>query len=562
METDIGESQTDARVFMLPTPSQAVSDVETFLRTNTSALYYDLTEKGQAIIFNHYEYKSKERVTIPKRHGTEFDTARLKSCLENLNFNVTIFNDLKVNDIEMQMKLIKKKKRSEISCLIVVVMTHGEPGSLYAADDKYETNMLWDGLTARECPHLAGIPKLYFIQACRGDKIDRGYTVTDSILFPSQPRRNKLKIPSMADFLHMYSTYEDHSSWREVDGSWFIQSLCEVFEEEAPHWDLLQLLTFVNKKVAFEYESYSRDPTVNQMKQIPQVKSMLTKLLKFKVIGKYSETQHVSDVQSFLKNNSSTLYYDMTEKGLAIIFNHYKCTTEENRELKPREGTQHDADRLKSCLKNLNFNVTVFDDLKVAEIQRQLKLIKMKQRNEISCLIIVVMTHGDTGILGAADTSYKLNMLWGGLTANECPHLVGIPKLYFIQACRGNKLDQGHSVIDGIPEHLPPKSNKVKVLQMADFLQMYSTYDDHVSWRESNGTWFIQSLCEVLENEALYWDLVQLLTFVNKKVAYEYESSTKTQKSTDGMKQIPQVKSMLTKLLKFKVVKSLNETPV
>lgn len=82
----------------------------------------------------------------------------------------------------------------------------------------------------------------------------------------------------------VYFFIEDHISWRKADGSWFIQSLCEVFEEEAPYWDLLQLLTFVNRKVAIEYETKSIDPNSNGMKQIPQIKSMLTKLLKFKVV--------------------------------------------------------------------------------------------------------------------------------------------------------------------------------------------------------------------------------------------------------------------------------------
>lgn len=56
------------------------------------------------------------------------------------------------------------KSKSEISCLIIVALTHGTPGYLYAADGKYEINLLWEGLTSKICPQLAGIPKLYFIQ--------------------------------------------------------------------------------------------------------------------------------------------------------------------------------------------------------------------------------------------------------------------------------------------------------------------------------------------------------------------------------------------------------------
>lgn len=65
-----------------------------------------------------------------------------------------------------------------------------------------------------------------------------------------------------------------------------------MLEEEASYWDLLQLLTFVNRKVAIEYETQSKDPSINGMKQIPQIKSMLTKLLKFKVVDDLEEKRN------------------------------------------------------------------------------------------------------------------------------------------------------------------------------------------------------------------------------------------------------------------------------
>ena len=40
------------------------------------------------------------------------------------------------------------------------------------------------------------------------------------------------KIPVEADFLIAYSTVVGHCSWRNaINGSWFIQSLCDVLSE-------------------------------------------------------------------------------------------------------------------------------------------------------------------------------------------------------------------------------------------------------------------------------------------------------------------------------------------
>lgn len=59
-----------------------------------------MTLQGSAIIFNHYKYLSDGVITISERQGTEFDTHRLKACLEKLNFSVTIHNNLKITEIK------------------------------------------------------------------------------------------------------------------------------------------------------------------------------------------------------------------------------------------------------------------------------------------------------------------------------------------------------------------------------------------------------------------------------------------------------------------------------
>ncbi|XP_037947129.1 caspase-3-like [Teleopsis dalmanni] len=106
-----------------------------------------------------------------------------------------------------------------------------------------------------------------------------------------QPTIITYAIPNTADMCVMYSTFEKYFSFRNVEnGSWFIQSLCAVLNEArtneaatAQGAELLRLLTAVNRKVAYEYQSFAKNEALNQMKEMPNFLSTLTKLFYLKV---------------------------------------------------------------------------------------------------------------------------------------------------------------------------------------------------------------------------------------------------------------------------------------
>ncbi|VDN37096.1 unnamed protein product [Gongylonema pulchrum] len=70
-----------------------------------------------------------------------------------------------------------------------------------------------------------------------------------------------------------YATTPGYVSWRNsVRGSWFVQSICEVFAKYAKTTDILSMLTLVNKQVADAFES-----STGSFKQIPDHSSRLRK---------------------------------------------------------------------------------------------------------------------------------------------------------------------------------------------------------------------------------------------------------------------------------------------
>ena len=54
-----------------------------------------------------------------------------------------------------------------------------------------------------------------------------------------------------------------------------------MLKKYAREFELMHILTRVNRKVAIEYESFSTDSTFHAKKQIPCIVSMLTKDLYF-----------------------------------------------------------------------------------------------------------------------------------------------------------------------------------------------------------------------------------------------------------------------------------------
>ena len=173
---------------------------------------------------------------------------------------------------------LSRSDHSDNDCFVCCVLSHGEEGVIYGIDQSVEIDHLISPF--KSCRSLFGKPKLFFIQACRGTKLMESISVTDTNPYKTV---SVDKIPIEADFLIAYSTVAGHFSWRNSsNGSWFVQTLCDVFLEYGMQLEILQILTIVSRRVAYHYESNANDPAMSGKKQIPCIVSMLTKQLFFK----------------------------------------------------------------------------------------------------------------------------------------------------------------------------------------------------------------------------------------------------------------------------------------
>uniref|UniRef100_U3J6D5 Caspase-3 n=1 Tax=Anas platyrhynchos platyrhynchos TaxID=8840 RepID=U3J6D5_ANAPP len=259
----------------------------------------DYPEMGECVIINNKNFHKD--TGLSSRSGTDVDAASVREVFMKLGYKTKLSNDLSCRDIikvlknegwknmlQLKCRLIyfltfgslkffSEEDHSKRSSFVCVLLSHGEEGLIYGTDGPLELKAVTSLFRGDKCRSLAGKPKLFFIQACRGTELDSGVEADSG---PDEMMCQK--IPVEADFLYAYSTAPGYYSWRNAaEGSWFIQSLCRVLKEHARKLELMQILTRVNRRVS-EYESYSNRLDFNAKKQIPCIVSMLTKEFYFR----------------------------------------------------------------------------------------------------------------------------------------------------------------------------------------------------------------------------------------------------------------------------------------
>ena len=83
-----------------------------------------------------------------------------------------------------------------------------------------------------------------------------------------------------------------------------------------------------------------------------------------------------------------------------------------------------------------------------------------------------------------------------------------------MQACQGDQLDHGVKMVDTGKQRTEADGVATyRIPSHADFLIAYSTVPGFYSWRNTTqGSWFIQAFCHVIQREAHSRDLLSILT--------------------------------------------------
>ena len=228
-----------------------------------------LAKSGYVLVINNYLFP--QRVNV-ERTGSNHDVQNLINLFDDFNFRCRPHDNLTRSDMLKLLTETAEKDFSKYDCFVCVILSHGSKDGIYGTDEEVINIEAITSLFRRdECRSLEGKPKIFLIQACRGNQRDRVPVESDSdpIVF-SNP-----SLPADADFLICFASAPGHECYRQASlGSYFINAVFEVFKEHAEREHIMDMMLRVNNQVAGYFVG-------DGLKQMPCQVCMLTKKVFF-----------------------------------------------------------------------------------------------------------------------------------------------------------------------------------------------------------------------------------------------------------------------------------------
>jgi len=270
----VEKGKLDVRV--LPTPALVQ---RTISMVGTGMTTYDMQRlpRGIALIINIevYENDIQER-----RFGSHVDVDNLTQLFTGLSFDVVVHKNLpQATFYKVITEFCANKMHNESDMAVVAILSHGKDGVVYAADGmSIDMEFIYEYFNNRNCPALQGKPKFFIVQACRGDRPDQGVENEDRVPKGKKRRTSGLdRIPNLPDhrdvsrarptwedMIIAYSTIPGYASLRDHDhGTWFIQSLVEVFMNHAHNTELIDLLRMTSERLSHFTNEQGEKQTCN-----------------------------------------------------------------------------------------------------------------------------------------------------------------------------------------------------------------------------------------------------------------------------------------------------------
>lgn len=251
---------------------------------------YKMTSRprGYAMIVNVTEFDSA--VDLSHRQGGNLDKENLGQVLQHLGFETLIVENQTAEEIRTTLKSFAQRNEHKTrDACVVALLTHGSEGSIYGRDG--ETVLIQDIFSYFDnahCPNLRNKPKIFFIQACRGDSYDGGIDVADGrtkmrrsscVASGSDVNFDEPRLPTRSDMIFGYATQLGQAAMRNTHhGSWYIEALVKVLAKSAKNRDLAEILTSVNSVIK-GMQCHSPGSDLHSCKEMPIFHSTLCKKL-------------------------------------------------------------------------------------------------------------------------------------------------------------------------------------------------------------------------------------------------------------------------------------------
>ena len=200
------------------------------------------------------------------RVGAENHSTVFADCWNLLGYSVKARINCTSGEIVNAVEEYAKEAARNHDSFVCCISSHGEDGKVQGTDNRLVSlESLANCLTTDEVKKLRDKPKMFFIQACRGDELPNPQRY-------DAPHAGKY-LPGDSDFFFGLATTPN----TKADRNLYIPELCTVLKTHYKHLDLLTMVTMVHGNVVKKHHDRHND-----YKQQPQLVSTLRKQVCFK----------------------------------------------------------------------------------------------------------------------------------------------------------------------------------------------------------------------------------------------------------------------------------------
>ena len=248
---------------------------------------------------------------------------------------------------------------------------------------------------------------------------------------------------------------------------------------------------------------------------------------------------NITDCSTITDGRQYTYEMKFKPHGIGIIINNEEFKIPS---LKSRLGANIDSGNLWNLFNYLGFDIQRHDNKTHIEMRHILNEVAAMDHDKYNCLMVAILTHGDYGdvLYGTTGGGIMIQEVIETFSGTRCPSLIGKPKIFIIQACRGRRHNRAIQLSDEWCDMTDSSVNPTVHPNISDYLVAYSTIPGHASFRNNNsGSIYISTLVKTFIKYAAYEDVVTMLERVTDEVI-KYEP-----RGHGDSRQSPEIRSTL-----------------
>uniref|UniRef100_A0A4W5JJ07 Caspase 2, apoptosis-related cysteine peptidase n=1 Tax=Hucho hucho TaxID=62062 RepID=A0A4W5JJ07_9TELE len=228
--------------------------------------------RGLALVISNVSFDHCAAPDLDSRKGGEVDEEVLRKVFTELDYIVTVRRDLTAQGMRACIEQFGRRQQHQtVSSCVVCLLSHGVEGAIYGTDGQLlQLDWVFEAFDNAHCPLLQNKPKMFFIQACRGEEMDCGVEQSDGPERTQSPGceqrdagregegdedtrqteergRLRVKLPQRSDMICGFASLKGTAAMRNTKrGSWFIQEVNSALRFRARDTHLSDILVQVN----------------------------------------------------------------------------------------------------------------------------------------------------------------------------------------------------------------------------------------------------------------------------------------------------------------------------